>query len=263
MIPICSYEGEFMFTEERHKKIITLLEANKRMTTKELANILNVSIDSIRRDFITLENRGLLQRTHGGAILKQQSLIYPPPPNDRYSNIDNETYSIAKSAVQFIKEKETIFISGSSVHYAMTDYLPNHIQYTVVTNSSVIAEKIKSMDNIHLILIGGTVKESGNMTDTIALNMIQLFHFDICFITCGGFNGDVLSTTSTDVALFNQNIIKNSTRKIALVPHSKMNRTLFSKIANVESIDIIITDSKAKQKDLSMITTNLELIIAK
>ncbi|WP_414044118.1 DeoR/GlpR family DNA-binding transcription regulator [Macrococcus sp. EM39E] len=252
-----------MFTEERHKRIIHLLEEKRSLTTKELAKILNVSIDSIRRDFITLENKGLLQRTHGGAILKQQSLIYPKSANERYTNIDNENYAIAKKAITFINENETIFVGGSSVHYAMTEYLPNDIQYTVVTNSSTVAEKIKSMENIQLILIGGTMKKSGNMTDALALNMVNLFHFDVCFITCGGFNGKAITTTSTDVALFINSVINNSQKKVGLIHHSKTNRTLFSKIADIKTIDTIITDSKTKEQHLSEITSNLELIIAK
>lgn len=252
-----------MFTEERHKKIIKILENEQRITTKELSQRLNVSLDSIRRDFITLENQGLIQRTHGGAILKQQSIIMPPNANERYTNIADTTFAIGKAATKYIKENDTIFIGGSSVHFAMLQYLPVDIPYTIITNSIVIAEQIKTMDNIELIIIGGTVKASGNITDALALTLINQFQFDICFITCGGFNGETLSTSTIEVSLLTKAIISKSKKKIALIPYNKTNRVLFSKIVSIEEVDTLIVDTKVKPNILSKISSEIELIIAK
>ncbi len=253
-----------MYTEERHKKIVQILEEKKRISTKELAKILNVSIDSVRRDFIKLENLGILQRMHGGAMLKQQTLVLPLHSIERYKDIDNETFAIAKTAVRYIKENETIYIGGTSIHYAMVNYLPNNINYTVVTNSIVVAERIKDMDNINTILIGGTLKPSGNITDSLAIEMLRLFHFDLVFITGGGFTDKSITTSSIDVALFTKNLVEKSERTIALMHHSKFGRNLFSHVTELEKVDVLITDAKIKKCDVLFNDENeLDFIIAK
>lgn len=60
-----------MFIEERHKKILEMLQKNKSITNQEIQDMFGISYDSAKRDLRLLEEQGMLKRTHGGAILRE------------------------------------------------------------------------------------------------------------------------------------------------------------------------------------------------
>lgn len=155
-----------MFTEERREKILELLKKNGRVIAKDLAESFDMSIDSIRRDLSIMEKDGLLKRTHGGAIelARVRNLTAEPSKCYRDSSLGEE--AIAKVAASYIQEGDSVFIGGASIHYAMLKYLPE-TSFTVITNALEIASKLREYKNVETYLIGGKVKPSGNMTDTL------------------------------------------------------------------------------------------------
>ncbi|MGF3105973.1 DeoR/GlpR family DNA-binding transcription regulator [Rossellomorea sp. DUT-2] len=245
-----------MFSSERRTIILELLKEKKRILVNELAKDFNVSIDSIRRDLSHLEKEGLLQRTHGGAILKSFTKMLPPPSEERYYNIDDDMKAIAKEAVKHIYENETIYIGGASVHFAMLSYLKEHFPFTVVTNSLQIANHLRNFNNIELILIGGNLKSSGNISDSIALEMMKLFRLDKAFITGGGVTIDGIGTATTNVAFFTRQVAQQSNKVIALMHHTKINKNAFVKSIDLKEIDILITN---RQKTATFIHDVKEL----
>ena len=79
------------------------------------------------------------------------------------------------------------FIGGASIHYAMLKYLPE-TSFTVVTNALEIASTLREYKNIDTYLIGGKVKPSGNMTDTLASELISRFSIDLNFLQVVAFH---------------------------------------------------------------------------
>ncbi|MED3282350.1 DeoR/GlpR family DNA-binding transcription regulator, partial [Bacillus thuringiensis] len=154
-----------MFTEERREKILELLNTDGRVIAKDLAERFDMSIDSIRRDLSIMEKDGLLKRTHGGAIELTRVRNLAAEPTKRYSDSSIYEDTIARVAVSYIQEGDSIFIGGASVHNAMLKYLPE-VSFTVITNSIEIAGYLREYKNIDTYLIGGKVKPSGNITDT-------------------------------------------------------------------------------------------------
>ena len=57
-----------MFAKERHTKILEILKETGSVTTAQLVDVFSVSIETIRRDLLILEDGGMLQRVHGGAV---------------------------------------------------------------------------------------------------------------------------------------------------------------------------------------------------
>ena len=91
------------------------------------------------------------------------------------------------------------FIGGASIHYAMLKYLPE-TSFTVVTNALEIASTLREYKNIDTYLIGGKVKPSGNMTDTLASELISRLSIDLYFSTGGGISLNGISTATPEVA---------------------------------------------------------------
>ncbi|MGE7722945.1 MULTISPECIES: DeoR/GlpR family DNA-binding transcription regulator [Bacillus cereus group] len=236
-----------MFTEERREKILELLNTDGRVIAKDLAERFDMSIDSIRRDLSIMEKDGLLKRTHGGAIELTRVRNLAVEPAKRYSDSSIYEDTIARVAVSYIQEGDSIFIGGASVHNAMLKYLPE-VSFTVITNSIEIAGYLREYKNIDTYLIGGKVKPSGNITDTLASELISRFSIDLYFSTGGGISLQGISTATPEVAYFSKRVSEIARRNICLVPHNKLGIDCFIRGESLKEIDIIITDEEASKE---------------
>ncbi|HFT2184271.1 TPA: DeoR/GlpR family DNA-binding transcription regulator [Bacillus cereus] len=236
-----------MFTEERREKILELLNTDGRVIAKDLAERFDMSIDSIRRDLSIMEKDGLLKRTHGGAIELTRVRNLAAEPAKRYSDSSMYEDTIARVAVSYIQEGDSIFIGGASVHNAMLKYLPE-VSFTVITNSIEIAGYLREYKNIDTYLIGGKVKPSGNITDTLASELISRFSIDLYFSTGGGISLQGISTATPEVAYFSKRVSEIARRNICLVPHNKLGIDCFIRGESLKKIDIIITDEEASKE---------------
>lgn len=245
-----------MFTEERREKILNIIEKNGRVITKDLAEKFGVSIDTIRRDLSELEEQQLLKRTHGGAIRIPKVRTMPKPPKERYGEGDYYQKAIAKAAVSYIKEGDTVFVGGAAIHYVMIQYLPTDISYTVITNSVEIALHIRNFNNITTYIIGGNVKNSGNITDALANEFVSKFYIDLSFATAGGLSERGLSTSSPEVALFHKTVYENSRKVIALIEHYKFGMDFFTVMFPLQGLSLVITDEETTEEQINIITAH-------
>jgi len=174
-----------MFIEERHASILEELEKGKKVVVNELALNLNVSIDTIRRDLITLENNGFLKRTRGGAVLPiNVGIKHPRNYTVRDIKTINPFYNaIAKHACSYINENDTIYLGGTSLDYLMIKYMPRNFNYTVVTNSVIIADELKIFENIDVYITCGKVRGRGSMNDSLVIQFIKNMRIDKSFIS--------------------------------------------------------------------------------
>ncbi|WP_341519657.1 DeoR/GlpR family DNA-binding transcription regulator [Bacillus paramobilis] len=251
-----------MFTEERREKILELLKKEGRVIAKDLAESFDMSIDSIRRDLSIMEKDGLLKRTHGGAIELTRVRNLAAEPTKRYRDSSIEEDTIAKVAVSYIQEGDSVFIGGASIHYAMLKCLPE-MSFTVITNSLEIASKLRDYKNVDTYLIGGKVKPSGNMTDTLASEMISRLSIDIYFSTGGGISLNGISNTTPEDVYFGKAVSKIARRNICLAPHTKLGIDCFVKGESMSEINLIITDEEASKETIQQFEKQgKEIVIA-
>ncbi|QFG00075.1 DeoR/GlpR transcriptional regulator [Psychrobacillus glaciei] len=252
-----------MFSEERREQILEKLKKEGRLLAKELANEYNLSLDSIRRDLSIMEEQGLLKRTHGGAIPIPNVRTMPIPPSMRYGDVMEYQNAIAKEAVTYINEGQTVFIGGAAIHYVLLKYLPRHIEFTVITNAVEVAYYLREVENIQLYLIGGAVKSSGNITDALANEFACQFTIDLCFATAGGLSLKGLSTATPEVSIFHKTVYDNSKKVIGLIEHSKFGIDLFSRMYPLQKLDKIITDEETTKDNVDSIRAQgIEVIVA-
>ncbi|TLS36990.1 DeoR/GlpR family DNA-binding transcription regulator [Pseudalkalibacillus caeni] len=240
-----------MFAEERQQKILDLIKDQKRVLVKELTDQLSVSIDTVRRDLAVLEERGLIERTHGGAIpAKVRS--YSQPPSIRFNEGTEPENAIAKKAAEMIKKEHVVFIGGGSIHYIMVKHLPEDFPFTVITNSLKIADSIKGNENIETIMVPGKIKTSGNITDAFASEYMGMFKIDIAFSTGGGLSANYgLSTNTTEVAVFQRAVEKASRKSICLMSGDKIGKETFVRVLPAEKVGRVITDWEASENELN------------
>ncbi|KIL39994.1 cytochrome C [Gordoniibacillus kamchatkensis] len=241
-----------MLAEERRQHILQLLEKERRVIAKDLAELFHISIDSVRRDLTIMEDQGLLQKTYGGAIpaaAHPKVRNFPLPQALRYGDGAPHQNAISKLAATYIQKNDTVFIGGAGIHYGMLKYLPHDMPFTVVTNSLKIAESIRERVNVEAYLIGGKLRpSSGNMIDSIALEMIGKFTLDVSFITGGGISASGISTATPEGAAFTRALAESSRKKIGLAPHEKLGLKMFAMSIPIEQLDLLITDRESPEK---------------
>lgn len=183
-------------------------------------------------------------------------------PSKRYRDSSIDEDAIAKVAVSYIQEGDSVFIGGASIHYAMLKYLPE-TSFIVITNALEIASKLREYKNIDTYLIGGKVKPSGNMTDTLASELISRFSIDLYFSTGGGISLNGISTATPEVAYFGKTVSKIARRNICLAPHNKLGIDCFIKGESLLEIDLIITDEGASKETIQQFEKQgKEIVIA-
>ncbi len=144
-----------VLAEERRKKILDVLTQRGAVTVKELSGHFDVAPITIRRDFEELENRGLLVRGHGGAMLVGEPFLYKPLPDKESLNHEAKV-TIGRKAASMIQDGETIILDEGSTCIELARALGTmNRSLTVVTNGIKVAMVLAPCSNITTILVGG------------------------------------------------------------------------------------------------------------
>ncbi|WP_101845390.1 DeoR/GlpR family DNA-binding transcription regulator [Halobacillus sp. Marseille-P3879] len=253
-----------MFVSERRNKILQLLDEKKRVTVKELAAHIGVSEATLRTDLNKMEEDGLLKRTHGGAMLNEDSDNETSFSAREKKNREEKTI-IADTAFELIEEKQCILLDASSTALELARHLKNQpIRLTVVTSGVLTALELKENPDITVILIGGVLtNRSSSIEGTLGLSILEHVNVDIMFTSGNGFS---VENGLTDFNLYEvalkKELIKKSNKIVALVDSSKIGKSSSAVFATPEEIDILITDqvsnvalsTELKEQNIEFIT---------
>ncbi len=243
-----------MFIEERHQAILDILAKEGSITTARIQQDFTVSYDSAKRDLRLLEERGLLKRTHGGA-LPMRSIAAGKPPMTTCKDITEvkENYmAIAKKAVSMIRDGDVIFLIPATVGYFMAQNLPADKRIRVATNSLAIAEELRTKPNVSVIFLGGEMDQKGNCYDHFAIDIIRRLRFDRCFLTAAAISADFgLSIQKSQAIAFWNAVIDSSKQTVGLFPTEKIGFESVVSICPADRLDVLITDWNALEEDLT------------
>ena len=256
-----------MFLEERHQAILEHIKEHGRISIGEIQEKFDMSADSARRDLRQLEERGLLKRTHGGAIPLQQVAMCPPrvrpviTPETAWPNYR----AIAKRAAAMIEPNDCVYLTGGSFGGTILEFLPQNFVYTLVVNSVDLANNLKLYDNLKVYMVGGLMRmhSGAHIVDSFATAFVKNLHFDLALLTGAGFDAAFGLTNGTDeTATFQRAVMQNSRRKVALMPSHKIGFRAFIKVADAARFDAVITDWDAPEDELQKIEEwGVEIIV--
>lgn len=169
---------------KRQSQILDLLAKNKKMEVTKLSELLNVSQVTIRKDLVILENSGIIVREHGYARLNESDDI-----NNRLARHYEIKQKIAKLAVESIENGETVMIeSGSCCALVALEIARSKKDVTLITNSAFIADYIRKIGSVKVILLGGEYQnESQVMVGPLTRKCVEAFFVDKLFIGTDGF----------------------------------------------------------------------------
>ncbi len=233
-----------MYAPERHQLILEQARSNGRVDVRELAELLKVTPETIRRDLTSLERRGLVRRAHGGAIPIERS-VASIVLADRNELLASEKLAIATAALEELDDGSSIIIDAGTTTIKFAELLPTDRALTVVTHSLPVAMALSEKPNLELLLLGGSVRSSSRAAvGTWTHQMVSMVSVDIAFLSVNGITPERgLTTNNIAEAAVKLSFIKAAKRSIVLADHSKFGREEFGRIAPLGAIDMIITDS--------------------
>lgn len=229
--------------QERVKSILEILIEKKKVTVKDLSLRLFASESSIRRDLCSLEQQGLIKRTHGGAVLDENALSEIKIPFlIRELEKSDEKIVIARKAAELIPDHSVLFLDASTSAYSMIPFLTEKRDLLVITNGLKALTKL-SENHIRCIGTGGDVIHSClAFAGEDAYKTIERYNADFCFFSCRGLSADgMLTDISQAEDIVRQKMIEHSKASYMLCTSDKQNKIYYHNLCSREQISGILT----------------------
>jgi len=247
-----------MLAIERHRRIMDLAKRDGTVRTQDLASHLEVTEETVRRDLDSLTRQGLLRRTHGGAA-DISLMIDEIPQSEREARQSQEKIIIAKLAIPFVGENETIMLDASSTVLEFARHLPGGRNLRVVTYAHSILEKLAMRNDIEVILLGGIYEAKGRRYRGMLTEMgMRALRIDRFFFSGGGFHPrHGIGEPNPEEARFKASVIAHAEWNCAMLDHSKLGAITDHYFVKPNEIDVFITDQgkNANLKDLKKVVS--------
>lgn len=190
-----------MKKQERQNQIMRMLEARDELLVITVCRTFGVVPMTVRRDFEDLEKKGLIIRTHGGAVLKQKKTFDTETPLIRRTKIHiDQKKQIAKKGLDYICSNDTVFMASGSTVDTFTCSLYNYVPLTVITDAVNVAYRLSDDDNIQLFILGGQIRTNSlSITGDEALFQLKRYSIHKAFIGINGIDNEGNIFTSTVV----------------------------------------------------------------
>ncbi|CAG7643815.1 putative HTH-type transcriptional regulator YdjF [Paenibacillus solanacearum] len=232
-----------MLPEIRHAKIIEALNETGSVKVSDISKSFQVTEKTIREDLEKLEQRGILKRVHGGAVLVEHDDSMLPILKRRVRQRP-EKEQIAMEAARLIEDGQIVLLDAGSTTLELASLIKDR-ELTVVTNDTKIADMLAASHQIELCVLGG-YRRKGTYTiiGPSAIQMMDELNVDIAFLGCTGIDLQRgLSIFHREEAELKKRMMKASRKVVLLADHSKFDRTALVSFAALEEIHMLITDA--------------------
>lgn len=231
-----------MIKKERQEAILKIIRERKYCTVNYLSKQLFVAPITVRRDLTEMETAGLVARCFGGATIPEYENREVPFEIRNKSNTSIKE-KLAKKASKLITNGDVVFLDASSTVSHITKYISAEQNLTVITNSTLVAEKLKEKHILCYLTGGRPVENSYALVGNIAEQALLGLYANICFFSAQGIdeNGIISDQSETESSL-RRLMIKNSKKQYFIFDGSKYNKRFAFKICTTQDTCGIITD---------------------
>ncbi len=248
-----------MMKAERQELILKKIDASGRVVVTDYAKELGVTEATLRKDLQELDDRGLVQRVHGGAM----------KPDTELSRFENRVdlgkdvkMKLATAAMDEIVENRVIFIDGGSTNYLTAQSFPRDYAGTIITNSPAVALWMSDYDNVEVNMLTGTIHHKSKETvGSAALAMLQQLHCDLVLLGVSSIDPTYgITTPYLESAETKRALIKAGTKVMSLITPEKFGHVSTYKITDCNALDVIVTEGTPECAD-ALISAGISLRI--
>lgn len=239
-----------MLLPQRMEMISAELQAQGCVYVSEMAKKIGVTEKTVRQDLIRMEEMGILDRVHGGAVPKKDGAIFPVAP--RKERMLLEKKQIAKAAVSLIEDNDIIFFDAGSTCLELARLIDRQ-QIIALTNDPFIINEFLYKTSVTLYVVGGRLLREENgfiLSDSDLITGSHKYNANKCFIGTSALNlQNGLMTFSSEQAMTKRAIVDCSSQVICLADHSKFGKMAFTSFATLDQVGMVVTDPGIAQQD--------------
>ena len=239
-------ENGQLFREERRRRIVELVNERQKVLVTDLADLFDVTTATIRGDLRVLEDEGLLERTHGGAITVQHDDPITTTMQSRLSVHRKQKQKIARAAAKLVSDGDFLLIDSGTTAQTFVRMLSDKRNLTILTNDIVLAHIAEiELPSVSIIMLGGLIRNEYNCTEgTEAISMMRSYYAPRLFLSTDTFSIEKgFSTFQMEQAAIKRAMLERSEEHILLADSSKIGLNAPIRFAGLEDIDTLITDS--------------------
>jgi DeoR family glycerol-3-phosphate regulon repressor len=253
-----------MFLSDRQTDIVDMAKTNGRVFVEELASHFAVTPQTIRKDLNDLCDAQILTRVHGGATFPSgtENVKYEA----RRQIAAAEKQAIGVAAAGLIPNNASLFINIGTTTEAVGEALVNHHELMVITNNINVANRLRLLPAIEVVIAGGVVRSSdGGIVGEAAVDFIRQFKVDYAVIGASAIDEDgaLLDYDFREVKVA-QAIIANARHVVLVADSTKFERTAPVRIGQLSQVHTFITDrcttpsirQLCQESDVRLIETN-------
>jgi DeoR family transcriptional regulator of aga operon len=242
-----------MFPEERRIAILSRLATGGRLEVAALAHELGVSEVTVRQDLALLEEKGLLKRTHGGAIPVETGFELPfARMAGAYAG---EKARIAQAAAEMVREGEIVILDVGTTTTAIAKALFGRRNLTVVTNGLNIAALLEESPGMTIIVTGGTLRPvQHSLVNPLGVEVLSQIKADKAFLGANGVEAAVGVTNANFPEVEIKKAMMASAReKILAVDIGKVGRVAAAVVGSITDFDLLLTAGEGAGDELEKI----------
>lgn len=234
-----------MLAQQRHDEILARINSRGTVRTMDLAEELQVTDETIRRDLQALSERNLVKRIHGGAMRNRKHeplLAY----DERETQNPEAKTRIAETAIPLIEAHDCIAFDSSTTVARVVQRLPE-IPLRVVTNSQSVINTLANRSNIELVAFGGRYsRQTRTFSDPSLFRIMRHYNINKAFLSCSGLDLHTgASEAFEDQARFKEALLATTEQTIVLADHSKIGKRDGFFFAEINNITTLVTDEQA------------------
>lgn len=229
--------------EERRQSIVDAVEREGRVLAAELAQRLDTSEDTIRRDLRDLDAAGLLRRVHGGAMRRTREASF----GERVERDLARKAALAQTLRDCIRPGDTVLIDAGSTNLALARLLEDGQAATIVTNSPQLALALGDFRRTRIVLLGGTyVAATGAVLGAWTLAELQQLRADLCIVGICALDPERgLAAQDAEEATIKAAMVAGSTRRAAAVLNERLADGAPFGFARLAELDHLVLEADA------------------
>src|SRR6516165_8471636 len=240
-----------MLSEERRREIVEILQRDGRLLVAELSKRFQTSLITIRKDLEFLHHRGLLERTHGGALPVRTGALNDQTLREKERQHRREKMRIAAATVKMIRSGQVIILDSGTTTTAIARACKHFRSLTVITNATNIAAELADTP-VEVILTGGVLRQNSfSLVGPLAEESLRRLSADLLFLGVDGFDVRYgLTTPNLLEARVNRAMAESARRTVVVCDSSKFGRRSLSLILPTSAVHETITDKNLSKHDL-------------
>lgn len=251
-----------MLPAQRQQHILEILKKEFTVRSTRLSHLLEVSEMTIRRDLDLLEHKGLVERTHGGAIFRQERIVGKFRYQSSIKANPKEKQQIALKAASLIEPHDVIYIGEGTTSAQVIRYADPKMPFSIFTNNLGVIAEVNDMAADLILLGGGYNRSTYSLSGAMTIEAIRQINATKVFLGADGLSLNTgMTTPNLEIAVINRTMIQHTHGQVIVMA----NHTKFGLVAKVmtipfKNIDILITNRKVPrdfQRDLEKSGVNV------